>query len=182
MNRKEKELVVSSIAENIASSEVTFVINYKGLNVKAMQDLRGKLREKNSSLKVTKARLMKKAIESLSSGEEHKTFSDMNQFFHNQVALVFSNEDAPVAAKVLVDFKKNEDNFDLVAGFFDGLVIDKNEVFEFALIPSKEILYGMLLAGLLSPVTNVVRILHAVLVKLLYLLIAVKELREKQVS
>ena len=99
MNRQEKEQVVKELHGFFEQSKASFLVDYKGLTVAQLQQLRRELRGFNASIHVAKARLMKIAARDMSYGAE------IAPFFKEQVALVFG-DDSPATAKVLYAFSK----------------------------------------------------------------------------
>ena len=65
MNRQQKETAIADLKQMLAASQGTFLVNYKGMNVPLLQDLRKSLRTDGGTLKVTKATLMRLAAKDL---------------------------------------------------------------------------------------------------------------------
>jgi large subunit ribosomal protein L10 len=173
MNRQQKEFAVSDFKKLLTESQATFLINYQGLSVALMQSLRRDIRQNGGLLKVTKARLMKKAADSLS-----HDFSGLNKFqekFKNQIGLVFTNKDISATAKKLVEFSKKHEKLQIISGFFDSKVLSNEQIIALASLPSREILLGMLAGTMQAPITSFVRLLNLLIVRLLYVLQRVNE-------
>jgi large subunit ribosomal protein L10 len=132
MNRTRKQEVVVDFKDMFSQANATFVVEYKSIDVVAMQRLRKELRAQNASLKVTKARLMKKALESISGTEE--LLGDLKQ----QVALVFAQDEVPATAKTLVAFAKEKNELKIVSGFFEQKRMDVSRIAFLAALPSRE--------------------------------------------
>src|SRR5262249_14019905 len=126
MKKHEKAQVIQSIHEAMQRSEASFVVNFKGLSVKLMQRLRKEVRESGGTLKVAKARLMKRAAADLEGA------NDLLSHFKNQVGLVFVAKNFPEVAKVLHAFSKKNESFQFVAGFLEKKVFDKQSVIRIA--------------------------------------------------
>ncbi|MBT4594281.1 50S ribosomal protein L10, partial [bacterium] len=110
MNRVEKENVVSGLKDQFAGAEGVFLVQYGGLGVSALEKLRGKLRDGGASLRVAKARLMKRASDGIPGCE------DMVDMFCGQVGLVFAGKDSSSTAKALVDFAGDNDALSMMGG------------------------------------------------------------------
>ena len=153
MNRQQKEAVVASFKELFTNSQASFLVRYKGLDVKGMSDLRTKLRENGGELKVTKARLMKLAAEGI---EGIDAFKDE---FKEQVALVFAYGEVPTVAKQVVEFSKENKALEVLSGFFESKVLSSEEVMYFATLPSREVLLAQVASLLQAPASNLARAL-----------------------
>jgi len=164
VNRQEKALVVDGLKENLLSSQASFLVVYRGLSVEKMQQLRSQLRANNGSLKVAKARLMKRAVD----GEAG--ISELTDFFKDQIGLVFADDDVAGVAKVLTDFSKENKALGLVAGYFDSRVIAKEKVAQIASLPPKEVLLAQLCGTLQAPISGLARVLNMMILKLLFVL------------
>lgn len=164
MNRQQKEAAVSDIKEKFLSSQAAFLVEYRGLNVSLMQSLRRNLRDSGGELKVTKARLMKIAVQDITGIEDFKSN------FKNQIGLVFVNQEVPVIAKKLVNFSKENDFLKIISGFFESKTISKQEIDYLASLPSKEILLAQLLGTFQAPISNFPRLLRIMIIRLLFVL------------
>jgi len=164
MNRQEKSLVVEGLKKNLLSSEASFLVVYRGLNVEKMQQLRSDLRSKGGSLRVAKARLMKRAVDGEAGVEE------LSEFFKDQIGIVFAEKEVADVAKILSDFSKENENLELVAGYFDSRVIAKEKIAQIASLPPKDVLLAQLCGTLQAPISGLARTLNAVVLKLLFAL------------
>ena len=171
MNRQQKEAVISDFNEMLSSANATFLVRYRGLSVKQMFDLRKVLRESGGRLKITKARLMKRAAEGVEGIDSFK------EDFKDQIGLVFAMEEAPPIAKKLVDFAKECEALEVMSGFFESKMLSKDEVKFFASVPSRVVLLGQLAGTLQAPVAALARQLNMLVANLAYGLKAVAEKR-----
>jgi large subunit ribosomal protein L10 len=142
MNRTEKEQLVSELKEKIEGATALYYTDFTGLNVKRMTDLRRRLRKANVEYVVIKNTLALRAVnESGLVGER----------LRGPTGLVVA-KDAVVAAKVITDFaKENEQRPAVKGGMFEGKAIDKAQVTKLASMPSREQMLAELGAGLQSP-------------------------------
>src|SRR5258708_3129779 len=110
MNRQQKELVVELFEKDFLANKGTFFVNYSGLTVVQMQQLRRQLREKGGALKIAKMRLVRRALAKVEGVE--------GLFSHckNQVGVVFAHDSSEVSgvAKTLNDFSKKNESLGLV--------------------------------------------------------------------
>lgn len=152
MNRQQKELVVQLLREQFTQSPASFVVGYKGLTVVQMQELRRKVRASGGSLKVTKARLMKLAVDS--------NTEMLKPYFKEQVGIVFANQEATAVAKALYDFSKNHEALQLVAGQFESQLLDKKAIARIAMLPSRDQLLAILCGTLQAPISALARVIN----------------------
>lgn len=152
MNRQQKELVVQLLREQFRQSPASFVVGYKGLTVAQMQELRRKVRASGGSLKVTKARLMKLAVDS--------NTEMLKPYFKEQVGVVFASQEAPAVAKALYDFSKNNTALHLIAAQFESQLLNSQAIARIAMLPSREQLLAQLCATLQAPITGLARVIN----------------------
>ena len=148
MNRQQKETVVSNLKEMFNKANASFLVQYKGLSVSALQQLRQRLRLEKGVFKVTKARLMK-----IASGE-NSSIEDFRIHFKNQVALVFAMDDVPSVAKKIVEFSKEHETLQIVSGYFESALMTKEQIAFLASIPSRDVLLAQLVGVLQAPMAQ----------------------------
>ncbi|MBT4855707.1 50S ribosomal protein L10 [bacterium] len=156
MNRQQKEQVIESLKGDFQDNSASFVVGVEGLTVHQLESLRGGLREKGGKLKIAKVRLAKQAISGLDNLKEFEPL------FKQQLGFVFTGEQAPAIAKVLYKFSKENEALELVAGYFENSVLDKDSVIEIASLPSREELITMIARLLNEPVAKFARAVQAV--------------------
>ncbi|MFK4996609.1 50S ribosomal protein L10 [Bacillus sp. N9] len=142
-----KMQVVDEIAEKLKTSVSTVVVDYRGLNVAQVTELRKQLREAGIEFKVYKNSMTRRAAEA--SG-----LSALNEVLTGPNAIAFSTEDVVAPAKILNDFAKANEALEIKAGVIEGNVATVEEVKALASLPSREGLLSMLLSVLQAPVRN----------------------------
>ena len=173
MPRAEKEKEVQTIQEKFKKAQAVFLFEYHGLNVADMTGLRMKLREGEGELKVLKNTLVKKALEG--SPLKETVGSD----FKGPMACAFSYSDIVATAKVLVDFKKEDQSLKFKSGILKERKIEIQEIKALAKLPSREVLLAQLVGTLAAPISSFVSVLAAVPRKFLYALKAIEEKKGK---
>jgi len=145
MNKSQKEQLVSELKSKIDGATALYFTDFTGLNVKRMTDLRRRLRKAGVEYVVIKNTLALRAVnESGLTGGKLK----------GPTGVVVS-KDAAAAAKVLIDFaKENEQRPALKGGLVEGEVVSEADVKKLATLPSKEVALG-LLAGAMNGVLMV---------------------------
>lgn len=142
-----KKQVVSEVAAKLRDSKSTVVVDYRGLNVAEVTELRKQLREAGVEFKVYKNTLTRRAA-------EEAGLADLNEALTGPNAIAFSMEDVIAPAKVLNDFAKKHDALEIKAGVIEGNVATVAEVKALAELPSREGLLSMLLSVLQAPIRN----------------------------
>ena len=152
---EQKQAVVADLAEKIQASPAGVVVNYQGITVDADTKMRKALREAGVSYMVVKNSLTGRACESVGLG-------DMKQYLSGMTAIAIAGEDPVAPAKVLKEYAEKIESFEILAGYLDGQVVDKDTVNKLADIPSKEVLIAKLLGSIKSPLYGLAYALQAV--------------------
>ena len=142
-----KKQVVSEVAAKLRESKSTIVVDYRGLNVAEVTELRKQLREAGVEFKVYKNTLTRRAA-------EEAGLAGLNEALTGPNAIAFSVEDVIAPAKVINDFAKKHDALEIKAGVIEGNVATVEEVKALAELPSREGLLSMLLSVLQAPIRN----------------------------
>ncbi|MEQ7219594.1 50S ribosomal protein L10 [Vagococcus fluvialis] len=148
---QEVEVVTAKLKE--AASVV--VVDYRGLTVEQVTDLRKQLRDANIEMKVIKNGILRRAAEAAG-------LEGMEDVFVGPTAVAFSNEDVVAPAKIMNDFAKNADKLEIKGGIIEGNISSVEEIVALAKLPSREGLLSMLLSVLQAPVRNVAYAVKAV--------------------
>lgn len=142
-----KKQVVEEITDKLKSSVSTIVVDYRGLNVAEVTELRKQLREAGVEFKVYKNTLTRRAAEAAE-------LSNLNEYLTGPNAIAFSTEDVVAPAKIINEFAKNNDALEIKAGVIEGNVASVEDVKALAELPSREGLLSMLLSVLQAPIRN----------------------------
>lgn len=156
MNRQQKEAAINTIKDLFSKNQAAFLVGCQGLTVANLHSLRKDLRKAGGTFKVTKARLMKLAAKDVQGCE------DFSNQFKNQVGIVFVDQEVPAVAKTIITFSKQNENLNVISGFFESRILSKEEIENLAAIPSKEILLAQLMGTLQAPVAALARVLNAI--------------------
>ncbi len=174
MNRQQKELVISDLHKNFQDSNAAFLVKFQGLTVESMQALRKGLKGQQGALKVAKARLMRLAAENVPGAKE------LAPLFKEQVGLVFAYGESPAVAKILSDFAKEHDRLVLVAGTMEEQLLDVHAINALALLPSRDVLLAQLCGTLQAPITNTVRLMSMMIVRLVVVMKKIAEQKQSE--
>ena len=158
MNRNQKEKLIAELREQVVGAEAAFLVNYQGLSVGKLQNLRASLRGEGALMRVAKARLMVRAVKGIEGCEQ------LVPLLKNQIGLVFASNNAPSVAKKLVDFARTDSKLAIVSGLFENRVWSKPEVEFLAALPSREVLLAQLARVLQAPIAGLARALDQVVI------------------
>ncbi|WP_290490583.1 MULTISPECIES: 50S ribosomal protein L10 [unclassified Aerococcus] len=150
-----KQQEVNEIVEKMNAANSLVVVDYLGLSVAEVTELRKQLREAGVEFKVIKNTIMRRALDSQEL-EYHE------EVFQGPTAVAFGMEDAVAPAKILSDFAKEAEALELKGGILEGKVLSKEEIKQIAKLPNREGLLSMLLSVLQAPVRNVAYAVKAV--------------------
>jgi len=151
VDRNTKEEWVSSLKQVFKESALIVVTHYNGLTVAEMTELRGQMRAAGASFKVTKNRLTRLALDG-------SNIQDLSEFFNGPTAIAYSS-DPVAAAKVTVNFAKDNEKLVVLAGAYDGKILDVAAVTTLAKLPSLDELRGKLVGFINTPATRIAGIL-----------------------
>ena len=153
MDRVEKKDFVASLHQTFEDTSMVVVTHYTGLTVKEMGDLRGRMREAGALFKVTKNRLTRLAL-------KDTKFEALIDMFAGPTAIAYSN-DPLAAAKVAVNYAKENDKLIVLGGGLDEETLDANGIKALAILPSLDELRAKIVGLLNSPATKIAKVLQA---------------------
>lgn len=142
-----KKQQVDVIADQLKSSVSTVVVDYRGLTVAEVTELRKQLREANVQYKVYKNTMLRRAAEKAG-------IEGLDEFLTGPTAVAFTTEDVVSPAKVIAGFAKEHEALEIKSGIMEGSVITADEVKTVGSLPSHEGLVSMLLSVLQAPMRN----------------------------
>lgn len=155
MATKEKIAEVQAITERLESAQSLILANYSGLSVEQMTKFRVACRANAIDCRVVKNRLAKIAC-------DNAEMTEIKDYFKGPTAILFGLESQVDAAKILVDFAKDNEKMEIKGGFVDGQLLDPNQVMALSKVPSKEELYAKMMGSINSPITGVTMATNAV--------------------
>lgn len=141
-----KKAVVSEIQEKFSGSQSSVVVEYRGLTVAEVTDLRRKLRAEGIEFKVYKNSMAQRAA-------ENAGYQGLTENLTGPNAIAFS-DDAVAPSRVLATFAKKHEKLVLKGAVVEGKVVNVDTIKELALLPNKEGMLSMLLGCLQSPVRS----------------------------
>ena len=171
MARPEKEAVVATLKEKFSDSAGTVFVQYQGLDVATISDLRSKCRAEGVEFVVRKNTLATRAAQELG-------LEDAVAHFVGPTAFAFHAADPTTAPRILKEFSKGAPSLELKGGILDGAVLDRAGVERLAGIPPRNVLLGILAGTFQAPIAGLARALQAVPAGLAYALSAVRDQKD----
>jgi large subunit ribosomal protein L10 len=156
MNRDQKAVAIAEIATHIDESEAIFAVDYRGITVEQVAELRTKLREADATFKVVKNSLTERAADQV--GAE-----SLKAYLAGPTALTFVRGDAAMAAKALADYAKATQLLPFKGGMMGGEELEIEQIRALSKLPSRQTLYGQLVGVVASPIGGLVRSLGGLL-------------------
>ena len=152
--REEKSQEVSELTEQIGKAANAFLIDFKGITVPQVTELRKQVRQSNSGYVVVKNTLALIAL-------KDSPIIGMKEQFTGPTAIAFNSTDAVVLAKALTKFAKDVPAVRFKGALLNGQVVPASEIQNIANLPSREELVSKLLFLMQSPIRGLVTVLQA---------------------
>lgn len=144
---EQKQALVDEISGKLKEAASVVVVDYRGLNVAQVTELRKQLREEGIEFKVYKNSMTRRAAEAAG-------LEALNEYMTGPNAIAFSTEDVVAPARIINNFAKENDALEIKAGVIEGNVATLEEVKALAELPSREGLLSMVLSVLQAPIRN----------------------------
>jgi len=152
--RPEKVAVVTEVRERFEAADAALLTEYRGLNVKALADLRRQLRPAGGEYKVYKNTLVRFAARDLGADE-------LEALLTGPTAITFVRGDAAAAAKTLRDYARTNQNLVVKGGLLGGKVLTAGDVQALADLPSRDVLLAQLAGAFQAPLVKLAGLLQA---------------------
>jgi large subunit ribosomal protein L10 len=156
MNRDQKAAAIAEIATHIDESQAVFAVDYRGITVAQVAELRATLRQSDATFKVVKNSLTERAADQVGADA-------LKDFLAGPTALTFVRGDVATAAKVVADYARSTQLLPFKGGLMDGATLDVEQIRTLSKLPSREVLYGQLVGVVASPIGGLVRSLSALI-------------------
>ncbi|WP_417637332.1 50S ribosomal protein L10 [Enterococcus faecalis] len=150
-----KETLVQATAEKFESAASVVIVDYRGLTVEEVTNLRKQLREAGVEMKVIKNSILSRAAKKVG-------LDGLDEVFTGPTAVAFSNDDVVAPAKIIDEFAKDAKALEIKGGVIEGKVSSVEQITALAKLPNREGLLSMLLSVLQAPVRNVAYAVKAV--------------------
>ena len=150
MNRNEKTDLVNNLHDTFDNAASVVIVHCIGLTVEESTSLRTKMRNENCNFKVTKNRIARIAL-------KDTKYQHMESMFKGPTA-IGSSSDPVMAAKILVDYAKENEKLVIIGGGLEDKALSKIDVEALAKLPSLNDLRGKLVGLLQAPASKILRL------------------------
>ena len=150
MDRNQKTELVNNLHDTFEGAASVVIVHCIGLTVAESTDLRTKMRNENCNFKVTKNRIARIAL-------KDTKYQHMDTMFKGPTA-IGSSKDPVMAAKILVDFAKENEKLVIIGGGLEDKSLSKTDVEALAKLPSLTDLRGKLVGLLQAPASKILRL------------------------
>lgn len=168
---EDKKAIVADVNEVAATALSLVIADSRGCTVDAMTALRKQAREANVSMRVVRNTLARRAVE----GTE---FECAREAFIGPSLLAFSMEDPGAAARILKDFAKENEKFEVRALAVSGQLLGAESIDVLAKLPTRDQALSQLMSVMKAPVTKLVQTVDAVPTKLVRTLVAIRDQKQ----
>ena len=153
---EDKQAIVAELKETLSESQLAMVIEYQGLSVAEITDLRRRMRPTGTVCKITKNTLMRIAV------EDDSNWQPMKEFLKGSSVFLLVQDDMKAAIQAYQDFQKATKKTELRGGVMEGRALTEDDVKALSELPSKPELMARLAGGLKAVSTKLAVSLNAV--------------------
>lgn len=168
LSRQQKQQIIEQLSEKLKAVKSAIFVDYKGLKVSELKDLRKKLKPLESELKVVKKTLIDLAIKK--AGFENISSKNLV----GQIGLALGYKDEVSAAKTLHNFSKKNENLKILGAILEGKFLEQNEAIALAKVPTREQSLAQLIGTIKAPISGLALVLSGNMRKLVFVLSQIK--------
>jgi large subunit ribosomal protein L10 len=154
LTRTEKETELQQLEKTFKGAESAILLDYRGLNVPQVTELRRQVRAARGGYRVVKNTLARRALKGT-------PFEPLTPFLDGSTAVAHTGTDPVALAKTLTTFARTAPALTIKAAMVQGRSIRAAEVIDLAALPSKPELYAKLLFLLQAPMVQLLSVLNA---------------------
>ncbi len=167
--KQQKEGIINDFIDKSKRAKSLVFVNFAGLKVKEIEDLRKRCRSEHLDYLVAKKTLMNVAFKE--AGVQNVDAKSLD----SSVATVFSYEDEVAPARIIQQFSKDHEALRSIGGMLEGKFVGPEKIVELSKLPSREELLAKMVGSIKAPVCGFVNVLSGNLRSLVYVLSAIKD-------
>ncbi len=172
LTRIQKEQLVKEMTDGLENAKTVILVNYLGLKVNEIRELKKRLRVEGIGFQIIKNTLFKIAL-------KNKGIFIENNLLDQPIALAWGLTDEVTPPKIIVTFQKEAEKLQIIGGIYNNLYIDENMIKQLAALPGRDELYVRLVGTLNAPMYRLVNALQGNLKSLVYIL---KQYQESKIE
>lgn len=173
LNLEQKKEIVAELTKVAGNSVSAIAVDYRGLTVSEMTELRVNARKSGVHMRVYKNTLACEAL-------KETNFSCLEKALVGPIVLFFSQDEPGIAARLLRDFAKGRENFKVRALALDGNLLGPDRLQAVASLPSRQEALAQMLAVLKAPITKMVRTVREPYAQVVRVLAAIGNAKKTQ--
>jgi large subunit ribosomal protein L10 len=172
IGRLYREKLVELLSMRKKATDAVFFVNFRGLTAIQLTTLRSNLKDKQARMLVAKNPLIKRSFAGKAEG--------IDNLLTAETAVVYSGSDLVETAKVLFDFTKDNEKFQVKGGYVNDALLDTKQLETISKLPSRKVLYGMVVNCVASPLAGLVSSLNQIVSKVVWAIDAIKKQKEQK--
>ena len=151
--KEQKQEILTQLAAEVDKQHAIIFVDFKGLKVKEIAELRKQLKQTGSKLVVAKKTLLSKAL------KEKGIEADMKGM-EGQIGAIFAFEDSIIPIKIANTFTKSSENLKIVGGYFENEMQSAQTIISIANLPSREELLAKFVGTIAAPMAGLANVLQ----------------------
>ncbi|TET84567.1 MAG: 50S ribosomal protein L10 [Candidatus Nealsonbacteria bacterium] len=167
LTKEQKKKILEDLKEKIERQKAMIFVDFIGLKVKDLSNLRKKLRAADNELKVVKKTLLGSAF-------KERDFKIDIEKLKGELAIIFGFKDGLSPAKIIYQFSQENPNLKILGGFFEKKFREAEEIITLAQLPTREELLAKLAGTIFAPVSNLAKVLEGNIRNLIYIISQIK--------
>lgn len=152
---EQKKAKVAAVAEEMKNAKSFVFVNFSGIPVEDDTKLRRELREAGVKYEVVKNSILNFAL-------KEAGFEELSETLAGCTAIASCDSDAVAPARILYNYAKKHENFQLKGGVVEGKVVDSAAIIDVAKLPTREVLIAIVLGTLQAPISGLARALDQI--------------------
>jgi large subunit ribosomal protein L10 len=167
-----REKIIEEIKKRAENTHACIFVTFSKVNALSFSLLRNNLRKIGANIFVAKNSLFRRVFENLG-------YQNLNGLLEGETGVVFVHDkDIVKVCKVIIDFTKENENFKLKGGFLKKEKVDAEQFNSLAKLPSQEVLMGMAVGAIASPLTGFLTVMNHIILKFLWVVEEIKKKKE----
>jgi len=167
LTKEQKQKILDGLKEKIARQKVMILVDFTGLKVKDLSNLRKKIKAADGEIKVAKKTLLGLAVKGAGLEFEAKKLK-------GEIASVFGYKDEISLTKIIYQFASANPNLKILGGFLENQFRTAEEIITLAQLPAKEELLAGLVRSVAAPISNFINVLQGNIKNLVYIISRIK--------